>query len=252
VLRNFRLLILSLAFLSVSVAMADGQREIYKIAHVLQIAQPGDWIFLDLDNTLIKEVSPDLSMGPSRQALDNLPVVSAVDGNGKTRYYRWAEPNTGKTVEELQANGSKAFVLTARSWNQLSGTIQAIQGLKLDFSHSHPEFPDGRFEARLTFHAGVIFSGSTNKGEALLTFLRRLPGPPRFARALFAFLKLLPERPKRIIFVDDRDWNIRDVEQAFQQSEIPVVTLLYKGATLHSVPVCKSLFKAARTQRASE
>lgn len=114
-------------------------------------------------------------------------------------------------VMALTANltGELAFIKNMEAWN-----ILRLRQLGIDFSsgapYAHPlvfnELPAFRGN-HSTYTQGILFVNGTacTKGEALSAFLQKT--------AL---------APKKIIFVDDREDNLKSVEAALQKHETPI------------------------------
>ena len=154
------------------------------------------------------------------------------------------EDNTPTFVNDLQARGIPTIALTANltgSLNEIPSLEQwkigRLNALGIDFTRSAP------YKERLTFYNlpsyrgyyslytnGVLFANGPPKGDVLVTFLKE---------ANFS--------PKRIVFIDDREHNLKSVEKALQEHnpEIEYDGILYQGAKNYpSKPISQEEFEA--------
>lgn len=117
-------------------------------------------------------------------------------------------------LEQLSKRGISNFALTARSSVLQSVTLRQLQVLKHNFSKSFPMIKNTEL-LKNYLKDGVIFSGSTPKGE---------------------LLKLIIENSEqkftRIIFVDDKAYNLDSVEKSFAQSSIELKSYRYGAADI--------------------
>lgn len=117
------------------------------------------------------------------------------------------EPTTASCVKCLQGK-AHVMSLTARSpgfSNRTQEQLSAIDihlhkatvhNMPLNLKHTHPAL----------FCEGILFAGNNNKGDILITFLEKIN-----------------YIPKIIIFVDDKEHNIRAVEKAAKSKNIAFV-----------------------------
>ncbi|MCK4264729.1 DUF2608 domain-containing protein [Candidatus Babeliales bacterium] len=128
------------------------------------------------------------------------------------------QPVEDKTINFInsiqQKTNSNAIVLTSRSVDVLDTTTRYLSNIKLKFSI------DGISESffveekgfKFGYKEGVICCEGRNKGEVLKHFL-----------------KLLPKGSvNHLIFVDDTYSKVKDVEDAFVESEISATSLFYR------------------------
>ncbi len=117
------------------------------------------------------------------------------------------EPTTVSCIKCLQTK-AQVMSLTARSPQFSARTLEQLHAIDIHFdrapvhgtdlplAHTHPAL----------FKEGILFAGNNNKGDILLTFL-----------------ETINYVPKQIIFVDDKEYNVRAVEKAAESKKIPVV-----------------------------
>lgn len=115
-------------------------------------------------------------------------------------------------LQTLTAKGIPHFALTARGPAIQDVTIQQVRTLNHNFAQSFPEQKD------LTvlngyLREGIIFSGSTPKGELLKTILENSV-----------------HKPTKVIFVDDRGYNLDSVEASLKDYPVELISYRYGGA----------------------
>lgn len=115
-------------------------------------------------------------------------------------------------LAQLTQEGVSHFALTARNPQLQSITLKQLKILKHDFAKSFPKLKKiGMLKKHLK--GGVIFSGATPKGELLKKIVDN-------AERKFT----------RIIFVDDKAYNLESVEKSLAQSSIELKSYRYGAA----------------------
>lgn len=132
-------------------------------------------------------------------------------------------------IQNIQARGIPAMALTANVTGSLGSVpdmaewrVDGLRQLGFDFSKTAP-YPSpllfdtlapyrGHFS---TYRSGIFFVNGTtvSKGEALL-----------------AFLKKLDSCPTKVIFIDDREDNLKNLEAALRGKSVEFLGLQYGGA----------------------
>lgn len=145
-----------------------------------EVAQPGDWVVFDIDQTLLE--GPDLLK------------------------------ETVALVKNLQTKGVRVFCLTATSYGRRMEYDQRLaragfnmrhssQILSLDDIHS-----DSFKNEHHGFYGGIIFAKRNQEVE------ESIKGPV-FERFLELIKEVALEKPKRLIFVDDQKRNLESVKE---------------------------------------
>lgn len=117
-----------------------------------------------------------------------------------------------EVLSELSKNKISHFALTARNPKLQDITLKQLQILKHDFSENFPKLTQsGLMKDRLK--DGVIFSGTTPKGELLKKIIDK---------SVHKF--------SRVIFFDDKAYNLESVEKSFAQSSIQLKGYRYGAA----------------------
>lgn len=114
-------------------------------------------------------------------------------------------------VKELQKR-CPVIGLTARSTHIMDRTAEQLNALDIDLTRGHlPSEPlDLTLDDKGIYHHGIIFGANNDKGKILLHCLKQLD-----------------HSPEKIIFVDDKEKNIKSVERAAQQAGIEFIGLHY-------------------------
>lgn len=123
------------------------------------------------------------------------------------------EEGIDRVVQELQQNGYPAIGLTTQGLALATRTVQHLHKHNLDLTVTSPLKADHYFLIRghgVLFRNGILFTAGTHKGEAFLKWL-----------------KASGFTPKKIIFVNDKELPLRELEEAAQQLQIEYVGLRY-------------------------
>ena len=210
-------------FLSIFVFKLFGQfQEIKSIEEVLKFVEKGTLVIFDIDNTLAAPAtvlgSDQWFSGMVKEKIDegfdlthainsSLPIYFLVQFNVDLEL---VESNSVKVLDEITEKGANSMCLTARSLYLGERTLIQLSKINLKM------FPLTEAEKVLTlthtslFKSGVLFSGLNDKGETLI-----------------AYLDAIGVRPEKIIFVDDKYSNLKSVELAIFNRQIPFVGLHY-------------------------
>ena len=193
----------------------------------LNIIDQDTLVVFDIDNTLIRQdsligthqwgdhiresaikkgISPDKAAEMQHAAFASVqPYVQVVK----------VENDIDVILKHLQKNRISYFALTARVPELKNVTYNQLQSLKLFFEKSFPE-QKNKAAIKDYFYKGLIFSGATPKGELLKTILQNSQ-----------------RQYKKVIFVDDRKYNLDSIESSLKDDPIELITLRYGGADLH-------------------
>jgi len=194
------------------------------IAEVAKHLEPNKkmLILFDIDNTL---AAPSGDLG-SDQWFNHIVTVYQQQGFATKDAFKTAvdlyhhihahldlkpaEAETPAFVASLQKKNIPVLALTARSF--IERTFEQLETIAIDFtpnavtnntfdlSQQHPAF----------YQQGIIFSGNNNKGLVLCAFFDRIG-----------------YQPDKIIYVDDKEGNIKAVEEAVEKRGIEFVGIRY-------------------------
>lgn len=212
-----------------------------EIANHLEKLDKKDLAVFDIDDVLIQSENPASQMANivrhklvfkkiighlSPEKVDILFVLSTLDSIPIL-----IDPHTLQIVQQLAKNQVPTMCLTANFTGKFmhidcfeDWKIERLNKLGYDFSNNSP------YKEKIVFHdlpkflnnqtvykKGILFSNgrTVSKGEALI-----------------AFLKIAKHMPEKVIFVDDREENLKKVEAALKEfnPEIVYTGLHYTAA----------------------
>ncbi len=185
-------------------------RESSSMADVFRSIDADTLVVFDLDNTVM-EAHGDWG---SDQWYDHLveyykrtlPEKEAVARAEKewgdaqfTTHVRPVEGITPELIRKAQDAGTKMIGLTARPTEITARTVEQLATIGVDFSRN----------------GGAVFAigATSSKGKALVEYLKRTG-----------------QRPKKIVFVDDKHHYVKSVDEALAELGIPREIFRYGGA----------------------
>jgi hypothetical protein len=122
------------------------------------------------------------------------------------------ESTTAPLIKELQDNGYKVMSLTLRSSHNLKTcTINQLNDIGIDFTHNNLYAHDVTLNDKVLYTHGILFVHGGHKGKLL-----------------FQFLKQIRYMPKQIIFIDDKEYNVLDVEDTLVHCDIDHTGIWYR------------------------
>ncbi|RYZ84556.1 MAG: DUF2608 domain-containing protein, partial [Proteobacteria bacterium] len=176
------------------------------------------WVIYDIDNTLLHPLTmvgshqwgdhlrdQRLALGDSKETAEDFQHASfsAVQSQVPVAL---TEEAALATIELFKRKKSPQFALTARHSEIIDETLNQTLRLGINFENTFPELSGGDH----SIHRGVVFSGETPKGVLL--------------KRLIAMSKV---KPKKIIFFDDRRYNLESVEKELKSEAIEFMGLRY-------------------------
>lgn len=122
------------------------------------------------------------------------------------------ESTTRELIAGLQKDGWQMIGLTNRGLYLATKTNEQLHSIGVDLSKTAPLQQEMMFDADqgVLFRNGILFSAGTSKGD----LLRR-------------FFKEANVHPKRILFIDDKESQLKIVEKVCEEMQIPFVGLRY-------------------------
>ncbi|MES3036864.1 MAG: DUF2608 domain-containing protein [Bdellovibrionota bacterium] len=181
-------------------------------------------VVFDIDNTLLRQ---DHQIGThqwgdymkARAIKNGMPAEQAAAFQHKAfaeiqpyAKVQIVEPKVSKLLKYLKNRNVKHFALTARSSHIMDTTIKQLGILKHDFASSFPSQKDTTLLNNY-LREGVIFSGDTPKGELLKLIISNSN-----------------VRPDKIVFIDDKLYNLESVEKSFAEETIMLTSYRYSAA----------------------
>jgi hypothetical protein len=212
------------------------------VAHFVRTVQGSVMVLFDIDNTLLEPVTDlgsdqwfcyllqkNIDAGCDRStALDKvLPLYFHVNYSIDLVP---TEEHLAECIRDIQMTCDHVICLTARSFNLCEKTIHELGRHRFNFHI--PEFAllDLLLPHPSIYRHGILFCGSSEKGEVLTSFL-----------------EAIHYKPDTIIFVDDKEKNLHMVEQAVQALGIHSVSFRYAGCDARV-----AAFEAYTTERELE
>ena len=201
--------------------------EIIQIKNIDQCKEqikPDMLLVFDIDNTLMEtaqslgsdqwftyQFEENMKRGMSKQESVAVTLAEWLTIQNKTKV-KLVEPVTAKFLENVQKGGWKVIGLTTRGLELARKTIEQLKSIGIDFEKATPVSQEIIFEniPSAVYRKGILFSTGTNKGSLL-----------------FQFFKQTGYLPNKILFVDDKEKYLRDVEKVSLEHQIPFVGLRY-------------------------
>lgn len=123
------------------------------------------------------------------------------------------EPGTETILKGLQEKGLQVMGLTAQGCSLSHRTVEHLRHHQIDLSLTAPFNTPYYYEEKdqgILFRKGILFTSGTPKGKAL-----------------FRLFDQYGYRPKKIVFVDDRESNLTDVEKEASKEGISFIGIRY-------------------------
>ncbi len=123
------------------------------------------------------------------------------------------ERGTQELVEKMQKEGFTVMGLTTQGLALATRTSRQLRALGIDLVKTAPS-KDGHYlnihKHGALFREGILFTSGTPKGKTL-----------------FAFLETIGYTPKHIVFLNDKQTHLRDVEQEAEIKGVGYIGLRY-------------------------
>lgn len=191
---------------------------------ITQYVTPDTLVILDIDDTLL---IPAQALGTDvwfRERLkhyqdqEEKPLIALDKALAEWEAVRQltrvvlVEKGTDEVVKSLQKNHTVVMGLTTQGLALATCTINQLASLNIDLSLTAPYKDDYYFMNRLgvLYRQGILFTSGTDKGVALLKFLDA---------AGFC--------PKHIVFINDKEAHLKDVEKSVIERKIDYDGLRY-------------------------
>lgn len=222
------ILIFNFLILIASFPLFSEVREIKSMKEILKEVDSQTLLVFDLDNTLMEPVQ---SLGSDQwyyyiikkyKEADKLNDQEAYDKSDKVwNQTQWlievkaVEAITPEIIRNFQKRKIKMMGLTARTYDLSDITLKQLASVGIHLGQS---VSSQNLEFKLVdtahFVDGIVFQGEHNsKGEVFVEFLKRVN-----------------LRPKKVVFVDDKQKHVNSMEKALGEAKIKYVGFRY-GAT---------------------
>lgn len=203
---------LSSVLLTAQLANAE-IRETKMMADAIKAADSKTLLVFDLDNTVIE---PTNQLGSDQWYYFLEEKYQKVDKLNEDEAYQKAmrvwnatqglikikpvEKVTPKLIADAQARGIKTMGLTARTLDIASKSIEQLEsiGVKMDRRAPHGKDMDIKSKDLAKYTRGVLFVGDRNDKGVLLK----------------EFLTQINYKPLKIVFIDDKEKHVKNVEKA--------------------------------------
>ena len=185
-------------------------------------------VIFDIDNTILEPVQTlgsdqwygslvkeNLELGLTEDAAIDAAIHLWVDVQNKTKV-KAVEASTPALIEELQKAGIQVMALTSRPLNLIDATVKQLQSLGVDLSKTSGLADDLEIPAadKTKTKAGIIFVGPKNNKGLVLG----------------KYIESLTDKPRKIVFSDDKQKHVTNVETALSPLNIPYVGFRYGAA----------------------
>lgn len=197
-------------------------REINFMEEIIQEIDGDTLVIFDIDNTVIEptgQVGSDQWYYYLAQKFQSLENLSLGDAHYKAeRLWNTAqsyiktqavEEQTPQIIARLQERNIPVMALTARSREIAEITRQQLSESNINFQKSSPKYNYAHNSTR--YEGGILYQGEGfDKGKTLVEFLRHTN-----------------LKPKKIVFIDDKEKNTNNVNRALQELDIIHVEFRY-------------------------
>lgn len=210
----------------------------------LEQLQPGDWLVVDIDDTIITPTTMMFrTQSPYHKLIDNLKASPNSDVTVSTwrlsRKIMLVEKEWALILELLKKKGVIVIALTQMhtgSFGKISSMekwrAEELKALNVNFSPYAPNdveiLIDG--EQPATLYQGILFTGSHTKAATLTSFVNKCGKPPK------------------LIFIDDRIEHVKSLEKLCIDINIPFEGYHYQAVTQLPYDANKD-FGATQTQK---
>jgi len=201
--------------------------EIFEVKHFSEITRyilPETLVLLDIDDTLL---IPTQTLGTDvwfiyrlkhYQAQENdwlLALDKALADWEAIRHLtqvKIVEEGTDKIISQLQKNHVTVMGLTTQGLALATRTIHQLNSLHIDLLKTAPSHEDHYFmnQQGVLYRQGILFTSGTVKGMALLKLLDKID-----------------YRPRHIVFINDKEAHLRDVEKSVLAKGMDFIGLRY-------------------------
>lgn len=207
------------------------------------------WFLFDVDNTILETKESEIGGDqwffgmlnyaaelklPTQKALKILfPVYSCLQMTACLDFVEGQK--TFDVLEKLHQENNKIFAVTAKGDVLINETVRRMDNLGVVFSCKDVTYASSLSRGEVIFYQGILSCCANNKGECL--------------KLLLEWKK--DSKPERIVFVDDKEKNVQDMEAAlaaFPEIEFIGIRYAYLDAKVKAFVLdeeSKKIFKNA-------
>lgn len=204
------------------VALFGEVREIHFIREIKEHLDPEALIVFDIDNTIMETMqtlgSDQWFVYRQKQYLDRGYVAQEALEMALAEWMavqnlthvKFVEKEVGDLIAALQEEGRDVMGLTTRGLGLATRTIEQLHTLGVDLSKTAPELGEVLLlnERGVLFRQGILFTAGTHKGKAFLHLMEK-------------------ELPKKVLFINDKESHLRQVEESCLRAGIDFLGLRY-------------------------
>ncbi len=207
---------------------SDLQTTIKNISSIKELqthVRPESFVIFDLDNTVFESayffggdqwfryrVQDLIAEGYSKEEAVSCMAVEWTKAQGVIQM-KLVEEGAKELIKDLQKEGLLVMGLTTRGMEASLFTLHHLQKLGVNFHLTAPYGSEHVFmngPRGVLFRQGVLFTGSSNKGNAL-----------------WSLLEHAQVDPKHVIFINDKARNLQEVADSCHEKKIPFLGLRY-------------------------
>ena len=203
--------------------------EIQTMPQILPTIDKNTLVVFDIDNTILE---PTQTIGSDQWGMNEIAKFKTqgleertAKDRGVARFaqvqmrtaVQAVERQTPTLIHYLQKNNIRVLALTARPLNITQRTSQQLQSLGLNLSLTAPpaNVTTSLGTEPVIYYQGLLIVGPhNNKGQVLFNFIKNYVTAPI----------------SKIVFVDDKAHNVKDVEASLQSVTIPPFEYRYAAA----------------------
>lgn len=225
-------LIAKLSFITLIIGSLFANAAVYEIksmSQILPVIDQNTLVVFDIDNTISE---PTQTLGSDQWAMNEIARFKAqgldertAKDSGVARFaqvqmrtaVKAVEPQTPQLIHYLQNNKVRVLALTARPLNIALRTFQQLMSLGVNLSLTAPqaEVKTQLGTEPVIYYQGVLTVGPhNNKGQVLFNFIKNYVTQPI----------------SKIVFVDDKAHNVKDVENGLKPVNVPHFEYRYGAA----------------------
>ncbi len=220
---SFKSILSTILVFAFSVSAAAEIRETNFMADAFADATPGDVIVLDIDNTILE---PAQTLGSdqwfgyllSKFKKSGLDENAAIDKAirewtqvQEVTSVRLVERTTPALIRDLQENKIMVIALTARPVDLKRATARQLHSAGINFQDRNVVYTNNK---DIELFQGILFVGpKNNKGTVLQHYLQ--------TRKI---------HPKRLIFVDDKEKHVKNMDAVFTPTGLTNINFRYSAA----------------------
>jgi hypothetical protein len=200
-------------------------REVTSMQEALAVVQKGDIVIFDIDNTLLEPIQTLGSDQWFGSLVASYKKSGLSDDESTNRAIAdWSEvqkvmavlpveATTPLFVKQLQRRGIMTLALTARPADLKRTSVHQLLSAGIEFRNHGYRYSD---QKDILLYRGILFTGPhENKGIVLSQFFK--------SKGI---------HPSRLIFIDDKLGNVKNMDAVFTASGIPNINFRYGAADL--------------------